>query len=100
LLFLFYNPPIFFSKKSIYKEKNNRLFGEKEMDWKVILEKDEENYFIVTVPSLPGCISQGKTRKAALKNIKEAIELHVSSLAEDGIPLKGNTETAKVTVKL
>lgn len=70
------------------------------MDWKVVLEKDEDNYFIITVPSLPGCISQGKTRKAALKNIKEAIELHVSSLAEDGIPLKGKAETAKVAVKL
>jgi len=70
------------------------------MDWKVVLEKDEDSYFTVTVPSLPGCISQGKTRKDALKNIKEAIELHVSSLAEDGIPLKGKVETAKVAVKL
>jgi len=70
------------------------------MDWKVVLEKDEDGYFTVTVPSLPGCISQGKTRKDALKNIKEAIELHVSSLAEDGIPLKGKMETARVAVKL
>ena len=70
------------------------------MDWKVVLEKDEDNYFTITVPSLPGCISQGKTRKDALKNIKEAIELHVISLAEDGIPLKGKAETAKVAVKL
>ncbi len=70
------------------------------MDWKVVLEKDEDGYFTVTVPSLPGCISQGKTRKKALKNVKEAIELHVRSLAEDGIPLKGQIETAKVAVKL
>ena len=70
------------------------------MDWKVVLEKDEDNYFTVTVPSLPGCVSQGKTRKDALENVKEAIELHVSSLAEDGIPLKGKAETAKVAVKL
>jgi predicted RNase H-like HicB family nuclease len=41
------------------------------------------------VPSLPGCISQGKTEKDALKNIKEAIELHVKSFAEDGLPLTG-----------
>jgi len=70
------------------------------MDWKVVLEKDEDGYFTVTVPSLPGCISQGKTRKQALKNVKEAIELHVSSLAEDGIPLKREEEVAKVAVRL
>jgi predicted RNase H-like HicB family nuclease len=57
------------------------------MDIKVALQKDEDGYIVATVPSLPGCISQGKTEKQALKNIKEAIELHVHSLAEDGIPL-------------
>lgn len=56
------------------------------MKWKVVLEKDQETgWFTITVPSLPGCISQGKNRKDALKNIKEAIELHLTSLAEDGI---------------
>jgi predicted RNase H-like HicB family nuclease len=56
------------------------------MDVKVILEKDEDGYFVATVPSLPGCISQGRTEKQALKNIKEAIELHMRALAEDGLP--------------
>ena len=59
------------------------------MEIKVLLEKDEDGYFVATVPSLPGCISQGKTEKQALKNIKEAIALHINTLAEDGIPLKG-----------
>jgi predicted RNase H-like HicB family nuclease len=57
------------------------------MDVKIILEKDEDGYFVATVPSLPGCISQGKTEKLALNNIKEAIELHVRMLAEDGLSL-------------
>ena len=70
------------------------------MDWKIVLEKDEDGWFTVTVPSLPGCISQGKTRKEALKNVKEAIELHVSSLAEDGIPLKGKKDIQTVAVRL
>lgn len=72
------------------------------MEIKVVLEKDEDGYFIATVPSLPGCISQGKTEKQALKNIKEAIELHVHSLAEDGIPLKGkkNVKEKVVSVSL
>jgi predicted RNase H-like HicB family nuclease len=60
------------------------------MDIKIILEKDENGYFVATVPSLPGCISQGKTEKQALKNIKEAIELHMRMLAEDGLPLIGS----------
>ncbi len=68
------------------------------MDWKVVFEKGEDGWFTVTVPSLPGCISQGKTKEEALENIKEAIELHLSSLAEDGIPLKETKMVATVKV--
>jgi len=50
------------------------------MDIKVVLETDEDGCIIATVPSLPGCISQGKTEREAMKNIKEAIGLHVKSL--------------------
>lgn len=57
------------------------------MKFKVRLEKDEDGWYIATVPALPGCISQGKTEKEALNNITEAIELHISMLAEDGIPI-------------
>lgn len=57
------------------------------MKFKIVLEKGEDGYYTVTVPSLPGCISQGKTVEDAKKNIKEAIELHLESLAEDGIPI-------------
>ena len=57
------------------------------MKFKIVLEKGEDGYYTATVPSLPGCISQGKTEKEAKKNIKEAIELHLESLAEDGVPI-------------
>ena len=57
------------------------------MKFKIVLEKGEDGYYTATVPSLPGCISQGKTEKEAKKNVKEAIELHLESLAEDGIPI-------------
>ena len=40
----------------------------------VIIEQDEEGYYVAEVPALPGCFSQGKTRKEAITNIKEAIE--------------------------
>ena len=69
------------------------------LEFKIILEKDD-GWFVATVPSLPGCVSQGRTVREALINIKEAIELHISSLAEDGIPLKEDQFIKKVTVKL
>lgn len=56
------------------------------MKFKVLLEKDEDGWYVAIVPSLSGCVSQGKTEEA-LENIKEAIELHISMLAEDGIPI-------------
>ncbi|MFH1246788.1 MAG: type II toxin-antitoxin system HicB family antitoxin, partial [Candidatus Micrarchaeota archaeon] len=40
-------------------------------------------WIVATVPSLPGCISQGKNEKEALVNIREAIDLHVSSLTSE-----------------
>ena len=40
----------------------------------VVIEQDENGYFVAGVPALPGCLSQGKTRDEALANIKEALE--------------------------
>lgn len=58
------------------------------MKLKIVLEKDEDGWFVATCPSLPGCISQGKTEKQALTNMKEAVYLHIRALSEDGIPLR------------
>ncbi|VAX20711.1 hypothetical protein MNBD_NITROSPINAE03-1227 [hydrothermal vent metagenome] len=44
------------------------------MKLRVIIEKDEEGFFVAEVPSLPGCLSQGNTEDQAIANIKEAIE--------------------------
>ena len=57
------------------------------MDFKILIEQDEDGWYIVTVPALPGCVSQGKTEEETKKNIAEAIELHLSALGRDGIPL-------------
>jgi len=40
----------------------------------VKIEQDEADYYVVEVPALPGCFSQGKTREEAIHNIKEAID--------------------------
>ena len=44
------------------------------MKLRVIVEQDEAGYYVAEVPALPGCLSQGKTHKKAMANIKEAIE--------------------------
>ena len=51
---------------------------------KVLLYPGEDGYFVVEVPSLPGCISQGKTREEALTNIEEAIALYIEVLQNRG----------------
>ena len=57
------------------------------MTRRVILYPGEDGYVIAEVPSLPGCVSQGKTRDEALANIQEAIALHVEVLQERGAPV-------------
>jgi predicted RNase H-like HicB family nuclease len=57
------------------------------MTRRVILYPGEDGYVVAEVPSLPGCISQGKTRDEALANIQEAIALHVEVLQERGEPV-------------
>jgi predicted RNase H-like HicB family nuclease len=59
----------------------------KEKSFKVILEWDDETkVYVVTVPSLPGCVTQGSDRKEALERIQEAIEGHIEALSMIGKP--------------
>ncbi len=55
---------------------------------KVVITPGEDGWYVVTVPSLPGCISQGKTLRDAKRNIKEAISLFLEP-DEVVIPGKG-----------
>ncbi|MBO8151784.1 MAG: hypothetical protein DRP91_08420 [Candidatus Neomarinimicrobiota bacterium] len=70
------------------------------MKYRVIIEQDEDEMFIAEVPSLPGCISQGKTRAEVLKNIQEAIEVYIESLKahDEPIPPPIDEEIVEVTV--
>ena len=53
----------------------------------VIVHPGEDGYWVAECPSLPGCISQGKTKEEAIENIKEAIHGYVAALEEDGLPV-------------
>ena len=50
------------------------------MQYRVVIEQDEDGVFVVEVPELPGCLSQGRTRTEAIENIKEAIAVYLESL--------------------
>ena len=54
------------------------------MNYPVVLHKDRDSDYGVTVPDLPGCFSAGKTVDEALAMAKEAIELHLEGLIQDG----------------
>ncbi len=56
------------------------------MRYVVIVEQDE-NGFGAYVPDLPGCVAVGETREEALRLIREAVELHLEGLREDGLPI-------------
>lgn len=54
---------------------------------RIIIELDEDGTYIAQCPTLPGCISQGKTRSEALKNIKDAIKGYLESLKKNNEPI-------------
>ncbi len=53
----------------------------------VIVYPGEDGYCVAECPSLPGCISQGKTKAEALTNIKEAIDLYLKTLRDKSLPI-------------
>jgi antitoxin HicB len=54
------------------------------MKFRVIVQPDEDGVFVAECPTLPGCISQGKTRAEAMANIKDAIEGYLASIKKHG----------------
>jgi len=56
-------------------------------NYTVIFEEESEGGYHVYCPALRGCHTQGETREEALRNIREAIELYIESLVEDGLPV-------------
>jgi predicted RNase H-like HicB family nuclease len=53
----------------------------------IILYPGEDELWVVECPSLPGCISQGKTKNEAIDNIREAIREYIGALEEDNLPI-------------
>jgi len=56
--------------------------------FQVVIEQDEDGYYVADVPALTGCHTQGRTFEAAIENIREAIEMCVREMREDGVEIE------------
>ena len=68
------------------------------MRFRIIVEQDEDGAFVAECPTLPGCISQGKSRKEALINIKDAIKGYLQSLKKHNEPIPPSVSEEMVEV--
>jgi len=70
------------------------------MRYTVLLEPEDDGGYAVSVPALPGCVSQGDSREEALANVREAITLYLEDCREAGDPLpsEAGKEFAEVEV--
>jgi len=57
------------------------------MKYRILIEQDEDGVYVAECPSLPGCISQGNTRKEAIDNIQDAIKGYLESLRKHDEPI-------------
>lgn len=64
----------------------------------ITLDRDEDGVWVAECPSIPGCVSQGKTRQEALDNVREAIGLCLEVRAERGLALTVETSQVEVAI--
>ena len=64
----------------------------------LVFERDEDGLEVAGCPTLPGCHSQGRTRREALENVREAIRGYLTTMREDGVPLPSSSEYEVVEV--
>ena len=57
------------------------------MRYTVIVEKGQKSGYVAHASALSGCVSQGASKEEAVADIKEAIEVYIEALLEDGLPL-------------
>ena len=68
------------------------------MKFRILIEQDEDGMFVAECPTLPGCISQGKTRNEALENIKDAMKGYLESLKKHNEPIPFSIEEEVVDI--
>ena len=68
------------------------------MRYTVVVEVEPDGGFVVSVPVLPGCVSEGDSRAEALANIREAISLYLADCQDSGEPVP--TEAGKEFIEI
>ena len=68
------------------------------MRYRILIEQDEDGMFVAECPSLPGCVSQGKSRKEAVSNIQDAIRGYSESLKKHNEPIPPSIEEEIIEV--
>lgn len=70
-----------------------------ERHYTILLQPDpDEGGYTVTVPALPGCVTQGETLEEAIAMARDAIRLHIEALIADGEPVPDETEHPQALV--
>ena len=70
------------------------------LTFKILLQKEPEGGFTVTVPALPGCMTYGENIDEAIAMAKEAIELYIEELRERGDTIPDSNNTLKYSLNL
>ena len=68
------------------------------LSYRVLLHKESEGGYTVTVPTLPGCVTYGETIEESIAMAKEAIELYIESLQAHGEEIPTEEETLEYTL--
>jgi len=70
----------------------------KVLNYRILLRKESEGGYTVSIPSLPGCITYGENIEEAIEMAKEAIELYIESLKEHGEEIPTEEGTVEYTL--
>ena len=68
------------------------------LNYRVIIEQDEDGKFIASVPSLQGCYTEGETFEEAIRNVKDVLKLHLAARKTHGL-LPDDSQTEFVGIK-
>ena len=72
----------------------------KTFSYRVLLETAEEGGYVVSVPALPGCLTQGETYEEAIEMAKDAIAGYLNSLIKHGDPIPVEEDHIETQVKV
>ena len=72
----------------------------KRLTYRILLNREPEGGYTVTVPALPGCITYGDNVDEAIAMAKEAIELYIESLVEHNEPIPDESNTMEYSITL